>query len=316
MNAVRSVLTEGRFQLPTPEAAAALKTASAVTLWCEKPQHRQLCTQFAEGLATALKTCFQHSHSSLQLRKNKMWGLYHQLRTSVTFKREWSKFLQESVGHQASPAFFQYVTHTVFKELIRMEYPVAADTTTSGESPKYPLSYEEENALRYVAGYVCRKLRVRLESSSFSSKDDMILCLMELSGDEMDDERGTEAWTNFIDRGGLWHVNDQTYSLFVTMEEVIRQHLTTAAASRQHEGARMQLIESILMNEDLLFQWSLQATEIDNDAASALLKQIVELYVTIRGFAFATSCLELYKQAHKKTLQKKKALRRELCPSD
>ena len=61
---------------------------------------------------------------------------------------------------------------------------------------------------------------------------------------------------------------------------------------------------------------STASTEMDNDVTSAVLKQIVKLYVTIRGFAFTTSYLELYKQAHKKTLQKKKALRRELCPSD
>ena len=41
-----------------------------------------------------------------------------------------------------------------------------------------------------------------------------------------------------------------------------------------------------------------------------VLKMMVELYVTIRGFAFASSCIELYKVAHKKKLQKSKALRR------
>ena len=66
-----------------------------------------------------------------------------------------------------------------------------------------PLTYEEEKALHYVAGYVCRKLKERLESSSQPNKDDMIVCLMELSGDEMNEERGTEPWTNLIDRGGL-----------------------------------------------------------------------------------------------------------------
>lgn len=198
-----------------------------------------------------------------------------------------------------------------------MEYAVSVDTTTPAESPQCPLTHEEENALRYVAGYVCRKLRKSLDSSSLPSKEDMILCVMELSGDEMDEERGTEAWTNLIDRGGLWHVSDQTYSLFATMEEEIRQHLSLATASKQQEGARQQLINSIFQNEDMLFQWSILTADIDNDVASAVLKEIVDLYVTVRGFAFTTSCLEMYKQALKKTLQKKKALRRGLlCPSD
>ena len=40
----------------------------------------------------------------------------------------------------------------------------------------------------------------------------MVLLLMECAGDEMDTDGGTEMWLNMIDRGGLWHVNDQTYS--------------------------------------------------------------------------------------------------------
>ena len=97
------------------------------------------------------------------------------LRTSKTFREDWSQFLLESVGHQASPAFFQYVTHTLFKALIEMEYPVSDAQT---ETPHQILKSEEENALRYVAGYVCRKVRVNLEASSIPNKDDMILCVV------------------------------------------------------------------------------------------------------------------------------------------
>ena len=71
------------------------------------------------------------------------------------------------------------------------------------EPPHHVLKSEEENALRYVTGYVCRKVRVNLESSSIPNKDDMNLCVMELSGDEMDEDRGTDEWTNLTDRGGL-----------------------------------------------------------------------------------------------------------------
>lgn len=73
----------------------------------------------------------------------------------------------------------QFVTDEVFKELIKHEFPV--NPTNSSETPQHPLSYEEQNALRCVAGYVCRKLRERLKSSSISKKDDMILGLMELN---------------------------------------------------------------------------------------------------------------------------------------
>ena len=44
-----------------------------------------------------------------------------------------------------------------------------------------------------------------------------MFALIELAGDE-DSNMGTEEWINLIDRGGLWHVNDDIYDIFVIME--------------------------------------------------------------------------------------------------
>ena len=81
----------------------------------------------------------------------------------------------------------------------------------------------------------------------------------------------------------------------------------------RHRQAKSDIKESILKSEDLLFQWCIISAEADNNIASDVLRHIVELYTTIRGFAFAKSCMEMYKQAHKKTLQKKRSLRSTLC---
>lgn len=62
------------------------------------------------------------------------------------------------------------------------------------------------------------ELKTHLRSSLNQRKEDTILCLMDMSGDKME-EKGTEDWTNLIDRGGLWHINDQTYSLFHATED-------------------------------------------------------------------------------------------------
>ena len=82
----------------------------------------------------------------------------------------------------------------------------------------------EENALRYVAGYVLKRLKLKIEKSSIKSKDCMLLCISELTGERMDG-RLSEVWTNLIDRGGLRHINDDTYDCFYQMECVIRCHL-------------------------------------------------------------------------------------------
>ena len=75
----------------------------------------------------------------------------------------------------------------------------------------------------YVSGYVFRKLRDHIQSSCLSNKDNMISALMQLAKDEMDEQGGTEDWVNLIDRGGLWHINNDTYDLFVTLEYEIQR---------------------------------------------------------------------------------------------
>ena len=80
------------------------------------------------------------------------------------------------------------------------------------------------------------------------------------------------------------------------------------------EGSKDILIEKLLKDEDVLFQWcfGFAASDINNEAGLMILRQMVDLYVTIRGFAFAETCLEMYKWAKETTISKKKALRKEI----
>ena len=242
-----------------------------------------------------------------------MWEAYHQLRIAQTFRDSWETFLQQSVGRNAHPAFYQHVTHSIFKELIEWEFFVPPQTTPEDEHPNRPLSFVELNALRYVAGYICRKVKKQLDTLSLPFKDDMVHCIMHLAGDEVDCEE-TESWVNAIDRGGLWHVSDSTHSLFVILEQQTRRFFSTKS-HHVREQQKDLIVSALMSDNDVLFQWCLLTTMINDDIARSLLEKIVQVYVTVRGFAFATSWLEMYKQSTKKNIQKKKALRKELHPS-
>ena len=175
-----------------------------------------------------------------------------------------------------------------------------------------PLTREEENALKYVGGFVCRKVRQKITESSMPHKEDILLLTIHLCGDEADEDLGTETWTNEIDRGGLWHISDDTYSVFLILEYQIRCHLQVTALKKLDETTKITIIDATLANEDLLFQWALVSANAHDFIGNAVLKKIVTLYITISGFAFATSCLEIYKQRHRKNVQKSKALQREV----
>ena len=153
-----------------------------------------------------------------------MWGSYHQLRSSTASNNLWVTFVQQAIRKTTSPFFYQHVTHYVFKLLMKKKF-VLLESKSISDATSPHLTRIEENTLRYVAGYVCRKVKRQLECSKHDNKDNMILYLMELNGDENDEERGTEDWTNLLDRGELWHVSDTAYNLFYAIEEEVRSHL-------------------------------------------------------------------------------------------
>ena len=54
----------------------------------------------------------------------------------------------------------QHVTQEMFTALIKSQYRIGKSTTTTISTE---LTCEEENVVRYIAGYVCRRLREKLE---------------------------------------------------------------------------------------------------------------------------------------------------------
>ena len=159
------------------------------------------------------------------------------------------------------------MTQNIFKELTKEAYPVLDIHGHDCESPGRPLTHEEQNALRYVAGYIIHKVQQKLEKSTHPRKDEMLLLLMECAGDELSDNVGTEMWTNMIDRGGLWHINDQTYSLFNIMEEEMRR-LFTLGVQQPHEGVKDNAMKALHKSNDILFEWCLIAVEADDDTSN------------------------------------------------
>ena len=122
----------------------------------------------------------------------------------------------------------------------------------------------------------------------------------------------SEEWTDLIDRGGLTHVDDMLFSMFIEMEVEIRRHLGSAT---ENCGMKQIAIDNILENEDVKFYWSMVASGDWEETQHILLKMIVEHWVTIRGFSHAGAFMEKFKQKNQKTLEKSKGLRKKLLTS-
>ena len=65
-------------------------------------------------------------------------------------------------------------------------------------------------------GNICKKV----QESSYPKREGMVACIKQMirGCSEHDSDNDTDAWLKTINRGGLWHVNQELYILFELIE--------------------------------------------------------------------------------------------------
>ena len=215
LKALKDILDDDSFKITSPTAAEARKVAVELLEWCTTDVNKQRLDTFIEILFNAVqKPLILSSRGSCN--REILWRNYFLVRSSEEFITNWVTFLKDA-NLTATPIFYQHMTDLVFRYLIRNHFVGSSGDTT----PATAVSSHEAGVLRYVAGYVCRHLRKKIERGNHKFKEELVLCLMALvkSGDHEECE-SEEEWTRMLDRGGLWYVKDTTYSLFFAIEEV------------------------------------------------------------------------------------------------
>ena len=121
----------------------------------------------------------------------------------------------------------------IFKELVKEKFPVVHTQSSECSEEIASLGYDEANAMRYVAGYVCCAVRMITVLHSRLKKQ-LLLALSELLEDDSinysEDKKASPQqlqlsssdWIDLVDRGGLLHVNMETFMLFTAIEGVVR----------------------------------------------------------------------------------------------
>ena len=154
-------------------------------------------------------------------------------------------------------------------------------------------------------------LRKKLERSANPHKEEFIVCLWSMCEDDTtcDDFLSyTKTWINRVDRGGLFPVNNTAYLLFKQLEIEIQKNynykkLMTSLPTRD------EIVKFITESKDVQFYWYLISSDVEEEEANQeLLCMIVDLWIVIRGFSFARSLLEQYKQLYALNTSKAKAL--------
>ena len=310
LEALKALLCDDGFTIPSPSAAAALMTASSLLSWCSDSANHLAFAQFADKLMMRLdKAFYAASTCKFLTRKEKMWRNFHHIRCSEDFRSLWSFFLLQSVKSEASPVLYQYLTDKFFHHLITIHFTTEASTDTFSILNK--LSYEELNVLRYGAGYVCRAVRKKL--TPHKNNKELLLSLEELEDTEENTPYDpSRDWIEITNRGGIISVTDEAFEVFCSIEGLVREHFRKDRAKEISGGMKAELCTKITSNEEVQSKWEVIARDMDDEVGRKLLAMITELWVTVRGFSYAGAWMELYKQRAKKTLQRSKGLRKVL----
>ena len=135
------------------------------------------------------------------INSEKLWSSYHKLTTSKDFRTGWEEFL-EDCNVDKEPMIYQHITDETFTKLVEQSVKTTVSEQNDEQNDKEPsLTYEEENAVSYVGGYVIHALMQKRLSQCCV---EILQGFVNTSIDEVDKENITEyeEWINDMHRGG------------------------------------------------------------------------------------------------------------------
>lgn len=301
------MVADDSFHLPSAEATRALHVASSLLEWASSDEN--LCTlkEFGRKLISALNEVVRGAVVTVRgtktLNMQCLWSSYNALILSTKSREQWSEFLSGSLQVPPCAILHQYIMQHLIDRLLKEQFPLKCYDNINSSIEE--LSEIEENALRYVSGYIIRSAIEYIELKNHPMKEALLHGLLELCTEDCIEDRST-SWITTVDRGGLIHVNHSAFRFFHSIEMEVRNHFNESTQGNST------IQDTVCMDIDVVYYWNVCQQLLLEKEKDELLKIIVLKYVNLRGHSFAASIMELYKQKAKKTTQKSKGLRKKV----
>lgn len=304
---VSEVLKSPTFQIESSRARAVLECAKYMQSLSTEAELRALdsfCDKFYACLEK-LCTDMQTSRFSYSTQRIKLMTLFHQKRSTDLLKM-WNELWTELSNTSTNkcpllePVFVQHCCSAMLELIIKKVFPAEA-----GSQPDRQLTGDQQCALRYVAGYILQSVKDKIKSKRLGVqyRDEALSALEEMSTEDTagsTDETFlsySRRWVNLINRGGLYVISDEVYITFQAMELAFQEYLCRGTAGNHSKDTAVKYITD---DGDVQFYWCCVMSTITEECAQELLKLLVELLVTIRGFALAAAYMEEYKMSKEK----------------
>ena len=193
------------------------------------------------------------------------------------------------------------------EKLLEKELSVSKD-----QRPPKPriLSHVEQNAVRYTAGSVIKKVIKKRKHMHDIAINECLNGLLQDKSDIVDNQDSSEHWLKATDRGGLYYITDLAFELFIEVEVFTYDKL-----SQMEQVNLDELYTSACRDPDIIRVWRECVLDIEETEKTTLLLDIIKEWVKIRGHSIADMAMEQHKKK-KSEIAKKKALRVELRRSN
>ncbi|VDI34473.1 coiled-coil and C2 domain-containing protein 1 [Mytilus galloprovincialis] len=299
------------------------KFSDMLTVTVEKLENSNAANDNCEMLIMHIWPSVIEGDNSKQListRLEKKAASFHQIRGSADIKLIFISFMDnlkiENYSDRICRLVLQFLLQQLFQELMKKRHPIPS---TSGEKTSVlTISESEEQALRFTAGYICRKLSrhfTKYQRNPMHAQCRDIIKNFKISESEVDTRNllsYTKEWLILVNRGGLFSVSDSVYMFFKEMEIIIRSNLNRASSSLHvtKDELHQQIEDSESVNQ--AFMELMKDTESD-DIKLYLLNKFITCWVNLRLKAFSNVFMYIKKKLENSISRKsQKSMRKEL----
>ena len=124
----------------------------------------------------------------------------------------------------------------------------------------------------------------------------------------------TTTWQRVVDRGGLFEVS--VYDFFLELEVSIYPMFKKSLSPGGVALSKKEVMCIVLHDEDVLFLWLMLSVDLNEEKGNVVLRDLIELWVTLSGYSIASRLLEEYKEATRGATKGKAPLRKQLFLQD
>ena len=310
LDSLSAILEEEEAQIVTVRNAKIQRSVSLLKELFNRDTDRLEAKKITDKIAEDLQRIIVQSGGV----EDTLWEYFHQYRTGAELNGHWSK-----LGDLVCAEIDAIVVQTTTEHYLLKLLPVNSESSESATDERV-LSTEEKRAVMYAGGYIVRKIKIFVTKNK-QIKDGGCYDALQgmLAGGQWDDEEPTQDFTEFIrkwmekiDRGGATILSEPAFAFFCLLEVLTFNIINKLQLPGSQINAQL-VVENTAKHEDILFRWSMLTVDIaDHEDSNTLLKEIIKLWIKMRGHSYASALTETYKQITGMQVKRVKALRKRL----